>query len=107
MERQRIALARAFFGEPAVVILDEPDAHLDADGRASLVGAIAAHRARGGAAVVVAHHPATFAECAVVYRMEAGALLPMAPAGAPESGPMQAVRVVPPFAGRPPPRPVS
>ena len=106
-QRQRIALARAFFGEPALVILDEPDAHLDADGRAALMRAIAAHKARGGSAVVVAHHPATFAECVVTYRMEGGTLKPLAPAPArsPDAVPVQAVRVAPPFRGLPGPRP--
>ena len=108
-QRQRIALARAFFGEPVVVILDEPDAHLDAHGRGALARAIVAHKARGGAAVIVAHHSATFAECDVVYRMEGGTLQPMAPPEDPSrasgtvasrdapAGPVRAVRVVPPF----------
>ena len=50
-QRQRIALARAFYGDPAVVVLDEPDAHLDAEGAAALGRAVAALKARGGAAV--------------------------------------------------------
>ena len=110
-QRQRIALARAFFGEPVVVVLDEPDAHLDAEGRQALLRAIAAHKARGGAAVVIAHHPATFAECDAIHRMEGGTLRPVAPpesparsaamvpvrdAGAPAVG-VRAVRVTPPF----------
>ena len=114
-QRQRIALARAFHGEPVVVVLDEPDAHLDADGWQALLRAIAAHKARDGAAVIVAHHPTTFAECDVVHRMEGGALQPVAPpegparsgamvpvrgAGAPSAG-VRAVRVTPPFGGGP------
>ena len=114
-QRQRIALARAFFGEPVAVILDEPDAHLDAHGREMLARAIAAHKARGGAAVVVAHHSATFAECDAIYRMEGGTLQPIAPPEDPSrpsgavsprgtpapAGPVRAVRVVAPFRGLP------
>ncbi len=81
-QRQRIALARAFYGDPAVVVLDEPDAHLDTAGAEALNRAIAELKARGGAAVIVAHRPGTFAECDVVLLMEngqtrpAGGLLP-------------------------------
>jgi len=56
-QRQRIALARALYGEPFLVILDEPNSALDADGEAALIAAIAGIRARGGIAVVVAHRP--------------------------------------------------
>ncbi|MYE58290.1 MAG: ATP-binding cassette domain-containing protein [Alphaproteobacteria bacterium] len=112
-QRQRIALARALFGDPAVLVLDEPEAHLDGEGRAALARAIRGHRERGGAAVVIAHHPAVFAECDVVYRMEGGKLAAAAsdPPGpvataARASGPSRAaVRVVPveapPFGGTP------
>ena len=69
-QRQRIALARAFYGEPVVVVLDEPDVHLDAEGATALNGAIARLKARGGAAVIVAHRPTTFTECDTVYVMK-------------------------------------
>lgn len=54
-QAQRIALARALFGDPTVVVLDEPNSHLDADGELALVGALEAVRARGGTVFVVAH----------------------------------------------------
>ena len=81
-QRQRIALARAFFGDSVVVVLDEPDAHLDAAGAEALNRAISELKARGGAAAIVAHRAAAFAECDVVLLMEngqarpAGGLLP-------------------------------
>ena len=75
-QRQRIALARAFYGDPAVLVLDEPDAHLDAAGGKALNEAVAAFKARGGAAVVVAHRPAMFAECDLVMLMEQGRAVP-------------------------------
>ena len=71
-QRQRIALARAFYGDPVVLVLDEPDAHLDAAGAEALNRSIAEHKTRGGAAVVVAHRPGTFAHCDLVLLMEHG-----------------------------------
>lgn len=54
-QRQRMALARALYGGPFLVILDEPNAHLDADGEAALQCAIESIRARRGIVVVAAH----------------------------------------------------
>ena len=79
-ERQRIALARAFYGNPAVVVLDEPEAHLDAEGAAAVGHAVAALKARGGAAVIVAHRPGAFAQCDTVLTMADGVLKPEEPA---------------------------
>ena len=80
-QRQRIALARAFYGEPAVVVLDEPDAHLDRAGVQALQRAVAALKARGGSAVIVAHRQHAFAQCEVVHLMESGRTRPVTPAG--------------------------
>jgi len=54
-QAQKIALARAFFGRPKVLILDEPNAHLDADGEADLVEALARLKQEGVTVVIVAH----------------------------------------------------
>lgn len=57
--RQRIALARALYGEPFLVVLDQPNSNLDADGHAALTKAISRVRARGGIAIAIAHRPST------------------------------------------------
>jgi ATP-binding cassette, subfamily C, bacterial len=52
-QRQRIALARAVFRSPRVVVLDEPNAHLDSDGEAALNRTIAQLKAGGTTVIVV------------------------------------------------------
>lgn len=54
-QRQRIGLARALFGTPALVVLDEPNANLDRAGDEALAAAIDDMRARGQAIVLVSH----------------------------------------------------
>jgi PrtD family type I secretion system ABC transporter len=54
-QAQRIALARALYGVPTVLVLDEPNAFLDTAGEAALIGALTRARARGATVIVMAH----------------------------------------------------
>ena len=54
-QRQRIGLARAMFGSPRLLVLDEPNAHLDADGEQALAQALATLKAEGSTIVLIAH----------------------------------------------------
>jgi PrtD family type I secretion system ABC transporter len=71
-QRQRIGLARALYGNPFLVVLDEPNANLDAEGEASVVHAIASVRERGGIAVVVAHRPSAIGVVDRLLMMDGG-----------------------------------
>ncbi|MEM8794322.1 MAG: type I secretion system permease/ATPase [Pseudomonadota bacterium] len=56
-QRQRIALARCFYGEPKLVVMDEPNSNLDTDGEIAFVQALARAKERGITTVTVAHRP--------------------------------------------------
>ena len=71
-QRQRLALARALYGNPFLVVLDEPNSNLDASGEEALTSAIAGVRARGGAVVIVAHRPSALAAVDLVLMMNEG-----------------------------------
>jgi ATP-binding cassette subfamily C protein len=71
-QAQRIALARALYGDPFLVILDEPNSNLDAEGDEALTRAIVGIRARNGIVIVVAHRPSAIAGVDFVLAMNHG-----------------------------------
>lgn len=73
-QRQLVGLARALYGDPFLVVLDEPNSNLDADGDVALAGAILAVRERGGIAIVVAHRPSALVNIDQVLVLSNGML---------------------------------
>lgn len=78
-QRQRIALARALYGNPFLVVLDEPNSNLDADGEAALTQAIASIRQRNGICIVIAHRPSALTACDLVGIIQSGRLSAFGP----------------------------
>ncbi len=74
-QRQRIGLARALYGDPFLIVLDEANAHLDAAGDTALAKAIGAVQQRGGIVVMITHRPATLAPATHIAVMDQGRLI--------------------------------
>lgn len=71
-QRQRLALARALYGNPFLVVLDEPNSNLDVEGDRALAAAIAGVKLRGGIVIVVAHRNSVFSLLDYILVMENG-----------------------------------
>ena len=69
---QRIGLARALYGDPILLVLDEPNSNLDNDGSVALNHAIRATKATGGTVLIMAHRPAAIQECEMLLVLESG-----------------------------------
>jgi len=78
-QRQRIGLARALYGDPFFIILDEPNSNLDAQGEEALASAIMDVRARGAIVVAVAHRPSLLASVDLVLLMKEGRSIAFGP----------------------------
>lgn len=71
-QRQRVGLARALYGNPAIVVMDEPNANLDNDGEMALQAAIKSLKVQGATVVLVAHRPNTIIQCNKLLMLDAG-----------------------------------
>ena len=60
-QRQRVALARAIYGDPALIVLDEPNANLDDTGEAALLKAVHELKAKGCTVFLITHRPGAIA----------------------------------------------
>ena len=69
---QRIGLARALYGDPVLLVLDEPNSNLDNDGSLALNAAIRAMKADGNAVIIMAHRPAAIQECDLLLMLDSG-----------------------------------
>jgi ATP-binding cassette subfamily C protein len=76
---QRIGLARAMYGDPVLLILDEPNANLDNIGSEAVNAAIRRFKADGKAVIVIAHRPAVIKECDMLLMLEHGAVRAFGP----------------------------
>ncbi|MGL4240354.1 MAG: ATP-binding cassette domain-containing protein, partial [Beijerinckiaceae bacterium] len=73
-QRQRVGLARALFGKPFLVILDEPNSNLDQEGEQALAQAIVGAKERGAIVIVVSHKTALMSVLDFVGRVHEGRL---------------------------------
>jgi ABC-type protease/lipase transport system, ATPase and permease components len=69
---QRIGLARAMYGNPVFLVLDEPNSNLDNEGSLALNAAIRSMKQAGGSVFIMAHRPAAIQECDLLMVMENG-----------------------------------
>lgn len=71
-QRQRVAMARALYGEPALYVLDEPNANLDAGGEQVLAEIIKTVRSRGAIVILITHRMNMLSHCDLVLVMNQG-----------------------------------
>ncbi len=76
---QRVGLARALYGDPVFLVLDEPNSNLDNDGSMALNIAIRTAKEKGRAVLIMAHRPAAIQECDLLMVMKDGAVAGFGP----------------------------
>lgn len=69
---QRIGLARALYGDPVLLVLDEPNSNLDNEGSVALNSAIRHMKEQGRGVLIMAHRPAAIQECDLLLVLEDG-----------------------------------
>ncbi len=78
-QRQRIGLARAVFGEPRLVVLDEPNANLDAEGEMALMTTLGRLKEAGATTIMVTHRPQALRWADQVLVLDHGSLARIGP----------------------------
>ncbi|MGB0905177.1 MAG: type I secretion system permease/ATPase, partial [Mangrovicoccus sp.] len=76
---QRIGLARALYGDPVILVLDEPNSNLDNDGSQALNDAIRKMKAEGKSVLIMAHRPAAIQECEKLLVLDGGGVKAFGP----------------------------
>lgn len=104
-QAQRIGLARAVYGNPALLLLDEPNAHLDGEGDTALIAALEALKAEGRTILIVSHKLGILPVVDKILVMRDGRVDLFGPRDeiVPKVAPAALRRVVPP----PPPTPTA
>jgi len=78
-QMQRLALARALYGDPKLLILDEPNSNLDNTGEQALIAAIEQAKARGAIVIMIAHRPSVMAVADKMMVIEHGSVRQFGP----------------------------
>ncbi len=78
-QRQRIGLARAVFGDPRLVVLDEPNSSLDGEGEAALAQLLVRLKTRGASVMMIAHRPSALSGLDKVMVLMNGGMAAMGP----------------------------
>lgn len=78
-QRQRIGLARALFRSPSLIVLDEPNANLDASGEKAVINAVRAARQNGCTVIVIAHRPSAIAALDSLMMLSEGRCIAFGP----------------------------
>ncbi|MBL8710526.1 MAG: type I secretion system permease/ATPase [Rhodospirillaceae bacterium] len=78
-QRQRIGLARALYGAPVFMVLDEPNANLDQTGEQALMNALGAAKADGTTIILITHRPSIVGVCDKLLVLRDGAMAQFGP----------------------------
>jgi ABC-type protease/lipase transport system fused ATPase/permease subunit len=78
-QKQRLALARALYKDPVLLVLDEPNSALDADGSEALNAVVAAMKSEGRAVLIMTHRPTAISSCDMLLVLDGGRVAALGP----------------------------